>query len=85
MENLIVTVTDQYGSFSCDIEIPCKITVRMLIRDLFKSSTDFIPVRFKEPAAMQLFSVRMERILSDNETMESAGIWNGDILFICRI
>lgn len=86
METIIVTVTNYKKSFFYDIEIPRAISVQKLKEDLSEALNSYHPELYlKTATAIDLFCNRLNRVLRTDETIESAGVWNGDYITIIEV
>lgn len=85
MENIIVTVTNQTKAFFYDIEVPIGLPMRGLKDDIVEALNGYNPNLFLKTAALSLVCNRTGHILSDEETMETAGVWNGDYITIKEV
>jgi hypothetical protein len=82
MDSIIVTITDFRKSFMCDIEVQNNITIDVLACDIAEALNGYIPNSTINGNAIRLFCSRLNRLLVPNETLETAGVWNGDFLII---
>lgn len=84
MENIIVTVTDKAGHFSYDLEISTKLEMKKLLNDIVEALNGFNTELFLNPLRYEVICVRTNHAIDSEETLEDAGIWNGDILILKR-
>lgn len=64
---------------SYDMEMPCQIAARPLTAHICQTLSYYTEGGIQiEPAGKRLHSRRLNRELSPEETLEEAGIWNGD-------
>ena len=79
-EKIIVTVTDQYGSFCEDLELPTNLPMVKLKDDIVQTINGYCPELNLPLYGVRVFSNRRNIILNDAETLAKSGIWNGDYL-----
>lgn len=80
MKKIIVTVTDRTKRFFYDIEAPIGLAVSDLKDDIVEALNGYDPNLFLKAATLSLLCGRTGHVLQDGETLESAGVWNGDYL-----
>ncbi len=81
MDKLIVTIRDRKKRFNMyDIEIPFDVQISVLKKDIVETLNSYKKRLNLSDANVRLGSARLGRTLGDNETPESAGIWNGDYI-----
>ena len=85
MENIIITVTNQNKSFFYDIEVPIGLSMKNLKDDIVEALNGYNPNLFLKTATVSLVCNRTGHILSDEETLENAGVWNGDYITIKEV
>ena len=85
MENIIVTVTNISKSYLYDIEVPTNITINKLKDDIVEALNGYNPDLFLRTATTELFCNRIGRQLKAEETLENAGVWNGDYITILEV
>lgn len=85
MENIIVTVTNISKSYLYDIEVPTNITIDKLKDDIVEALNGYNPDLFLRTATTELFCNRIGRQLKAEETLENAGVWNGDYITILEV
>lgn len=85
MENIIVTVTNISKSFLYDLELPVTVTIDKLKDDVVETLNGYNPDLFLQAATTNLFCNRIGRQLSGDETLESAGVWNGDYITLIGV
>lgn len=81
-EFIVITIKAENLDKTYDLEVPTGIKARQLagnIRDILNAylSKNILPYDH-----CVLYSERLQRMLSDNETFYEAGIWNGDVIQI---
>ena len=85
MENIIVTVTNISKSYLYDIEVPTNITIDKLKDDIVEALNGYNPDLFLRTATTEFFCNRIGRQLKAEETLENAGVWNGDYITILEV
>ena len=83
MKMVIVTLscTSEGAEKSYDMEMPCQIAVKPLTAHILQTLSHYTENRIQiDPAGRQLWCRRLQRVLQETETLEDAGIWNGDHL-----
>lgn len=85
MDNIIITITNQPKSFFYDIEVPIGLTISNLKDDIVEALNGYNPNLFLKTATVTLLCNRTGHILADDETMETAGVWNGDYITIKEV
>ena len=79
---VIVTVSDTMKIFDYDLELPTGEDSRSLASDIAQVLKAYDPTRIKFGPPYQLFCQRLNRVLTDGETLADAGVWSGDRLVI---
>lgn len=82
METIIVTVTDEKGRFSEDLEVPVGLEAQKLKEDIVQTLEGWRPELCLDSFRLELKAGRSGRILQKNETLEEAGVWNGGYLIL---
>ncbi|MBE6572789.1 MAG: hypothetical protein E7652_00170 [Ruminococcaceae bacterium] len=82
MKSIIVTLTDERRSFSYDLELRCDRKIEKLKLDIAEVLCGCNPDLYIETSKMALFVPRKQRLIGDKETLEEAGVWNGDYIHI---
>ena len=85
MESIIVTVTIISKAYLYDLEVPTNITVDKLKDDIVEALNGYNPDLFLRTATTELFCNRIGRQLKAEETLENAGVWNGDYITILEV
>ena len=80
MENLIVTVTNLSKSFLLDLEVPADVPAQQLLADIEEALCGYDPHLLNGSQATSLFCNRLGRPLRPEETLEDAGVWDGDYI-----
>ena len=80
MDNIIVTATNTSKSFLYDLELPTTVTVGKLKNDIVEALNGYNPDLLLNAVSTVLFCNRIGRRLRNDETLESAGVWNGDYI-----
>lgn len=81
MKMVIVTLTCTADAEekSYDMEMPCQVPVRPLIAHICQTISLYTEGTVNlQPQGLQLHCRRLNRTLTPEETLEDAGIWNGD-------
>lgn len=82
MKKIIVTLTNENNSFFFDMELPTQYPVKKMystIVDLLNQNQSKIVFKV---AGLLLVANRQKKIISPNNTLEEAGIWNGDYITV---
>lgn len=82
MNRIIVTLKERQNLFSYDLELPLQVKVGQLKYQIVETIQALDPNVLSETVAYSLFCERIGRNLVDDETLEEAGVWNGDYLLI---
>jgi len=85
MENIIITVTNLTKSYFYDLEVPTNITIDKLKDDIVEALNGYNPDLFLKTATTELFCNRLGRQIQPEETLENAGVWNGDYITILEV
>lgn len=81
MDKIIITIRDKKKRFnSYDLEVPTDVAVRQLKKDIVETLNSYKKRLKLSDANVRLSSVNLNRSLRDGETLESAGVWNGDYI-----
>ncbi len=81
MGKIIITICDRNKKFnSYDLELPTDVPIAQLKRDIVETLNSYKKSLLLSDKNVFLFSNRLGRKLLDNETLESAGVWNGDYI-----
>ena len=82
MNKIIVTLKERRNLFSYDVELPLNIKVEQLKYHIVETIQALDTNVFEGTVKYSLFCERLGRTLVDDETLEEAGVWNGDYLLI---
>ncbi len=82
MDNIIVTVTNLSKSYMYDLEVPTNLTIDKLKDDIVETLNGYNPDLYLRTPTTELFCNRIGRKLLPDETLESAGVWNGDYITV---
>ena len=80
MGSIIVTITNKEKGFYQDIEVPVQVNIQKLKDDIidclnaYTSSFDF------PKHGVKIFHDRNQCFIEDTNTLEEAGVWNGDYI-----
>ncbi len=85
MDHIIVTVTNMQKTFLYDLDVPANLTVDKLKDDIVEALNGADPSLFLRTAATELFCNRLGRQLAAEETLETAGVWNGDFITLLEV
>lgn len=83
MNMVIVTLSTVVAGAekSYDMEMPCQVPAKTLATHICQTLSAYTEGRLKPDAgAVRLWCRRLARFLAPEETLETAGIWNGDHL-----
>ncbi len=78
---VIVTVNSDCCEHSFDIEIPTEIPCRKVYQDIIDTLSAYNGTQFASGYG-GIYSVRLQRYLTPDENLGSAGIWNGDSILL---
>ena len=82
MDNIIITVKDEQGSFFYDMEIPSTVPMKPVIEQLIGNLSLLNPAYpFYRKKWVFICSRTNQKIAYDN-TAQECGIWNGDYLIM---
>ena len=84
MKKIIVTVTDDRGRFAIDLELPTDVKMNKLGADIVEVLHSVDPACRYDPGCVTFLCSRTEAFLREEDTLEDAGVWNGDLLLIMR-
>lgn len=82
MDSIIVTITNARKTFMYDIEVPNNVPAERLVIDIAEALNGYNPDLMINGSGIRLYSGRLNRGVGFNETLEEAGVWNGDFLII---
>ena len=85
MDSIIITVTNIKKSFLYDLEVPVNLTIDKLKDDIVETLNGYNPDLFLRTATTDLFCNRIGRKIKPEETLEMAGVWNGDYITIMEV
>lgn len=83
MEMVIVTLRCGSGENKkhYDMEMPCGVPALYLVKHICETLRAYSGGRLHlDSARLTLYCPRLDRTLHNTETLENAGIWNGDYL-----
>lgn len=84
MDKVIVTIRNEGGTISADMELPTEVKMEIIKEDILEVlSESGMPIR-EDPDGLVLRSYRLNRELRDKETLHYAGVRNGDTLILTR-
>lgn len=82
MDSMIVTITDLHKTFMYDVEVPNNVILEALTCDIAEALNGYNAGLTLDGNRITLFCSRLNRTINPNETLEGAGVWNGDFLII---
>lgn len=85
MNSIIVTLTDKNRSFVYDLEVPSELEVDKLKDDIVEALNGYNPNLFLRTAEVELLCNRSGKQLLPEDTLESAGVWNGDYITVIEV
>ena len=77
MHHIMVTIENEQRTIQKDVEMPAHVRLALLRPELL----GLMKVNALNTNA-KLYSVRLKRVLNDEETLGQVGIWNGDYLVL---
>ena len=77
MHHIMVTIENEQRTIQKDVEMPAHVRLALLRPELL----GLMKVNVLNTNA-KFYSVRLKRVLNDEETLGQAGIWNGDYLVL---
>ncbi|MCR4609913.1 MAG: EsaB/YukD family protein [Eubacterium sp.] len=82
MKMIIASVffVSEQGEKTYDIEMPCEVPAGILCRQISNAIRDYNGTH--PPNCSTLYSNRLSRALSEDETLSQAEIWSGDVLIL---
>ncbi len=84
MDVIIVTVTDERSLICQDLEVPADLEASKLKEDIIKTLEGWRPEYTADFYQTRIRCGRTGKYLKDDETLNQAGVWNGDYLILCR-
>lgn len=84
MNHLIVTVCDNFSGRQFDLEVPKDVESEKLLDDILETLRGYAPELQWRIAEVSLWDRRLGRLLKPGETLENAGVWNGDYLYLAQ-
>lgn len=85
MNSIIITLTDKNRSFLYDLEVPAELESDKLKDDIVEALNGYNPNLLLKTAEVELLCNRTGKQLLPEETLESAGVWNGDYITIVEV
>lgn len=82
MDNIIITVIDEYDSFSFDMEIPSTVPMDLVIEQLIGNLSLLNPSYPFYHKRWSFICSRTNQKISNYSTAQECGIWNGDYLIM---
>lgn len=84
MAQIIVTASDPTQNIRYDVEVPNDLEIAKLTDDLIQAFMGADPYSFWKTFDVRLKSSRLNRVLSQDNTLASEGVLNGDCILICE-
>ena len=84
MNHLIVTVGDSFSGRKFDLEVPKDVESEKLLDDSLETLRGYAPELQWRISEVALWDRRLGRMLKPGETLEEAGVWNGDTLYLAQ-
>lgn len=84
MDKVIVTVRNERGTISTDMELPTEVKMEIIKADILDVLSEADMPMWEDSDGLVLRSHRLNRELRDKETLRFAGVRNGDILTLTR-
>ena len=85
MKNIILTVTDIPKSVFFDIEVPTDQIFDQLKDDMIETLNGYDPNLRLKNTTTEFLCNRTGKQIQANETLETAGVWNGDYITILEV
>lgn len=82
MKNIIITITDEAGGFSCDIEVPSSEPISQLIPDVVEVLGIYLTAPLPNAYRASLYCPRLRKVLHNDDTLRNAGVLNGDYVIL---
>lgn len=82
MDKIIVTVTDESNSFSCDLEVPYEQKTGTLKCDIIETLKGYYKGLDADASNICLFCRRTGKSLLEDRTFEEEGVRNGDYIYL---
>lgn len=82
MARIIITLTNRINAFSYDLEAPTDLECHKLIDDIVQTIISYNPDLSYNPNKSKLFLPKLNSYISPYQTLEDAGVYNGDYLII---
>ena len=84
MNHFIVTVCDSFSGRKFDLEVPKDVESDKLLDDILEALRGYAPELQWRISEVALWDRRLGRILKSTETLDEAGVWNGDYLYLAQ-
>lgn len=82
MENIMITVKDEYDSFAYDMEIPATVPMDLVIEQLIGTLALLDPSYPFYQKSWSFICSRTNQMVIKEFTARECGIWNGDYLIM---
>lgn len=80
MENVIVTIKSRDGGRYYDMQLPANMPAKALSGKILSLLRNYDPEFVRQVHGHSVNVLSIGRHLDDDETLEEAGIWDGDII-----
>ena len=84
LPDMLITITTNISPKSYDIEVPNDIQVMKFTLDIVECLNSMNGRHFVAES-FAVVSNRMDKILMPDETLEEAGVWNGDYITLMYV
>lgn len=85
MKKIIITITDTQKTDFYDLEVPTDVIFEKLKKDIVDTLNGYIGGLHLEAERVAFISNRTGKQLSENDTLEEAGVWNGDYITVVEV
>ena len=85
MSSIIVTVTDKNKTFFYALDVPCDLTADKLMQDIAEAINGLNPMLMVNAASTALLCKRINHTIGHEETLDDAGVRNGDYLTLLQL
>ena len=85
VSNIILTVTNLRKQFFYDLEVPTDVAFEKLKVDMVDTLNGGNPGIMIKAAEVEFLCNKTGKQIRKNETLEEAGVWNGDYLTMIEV
>lgn len=85
MKKIIITLTDIQKNQFFDVEVPVDKPFNKLKKDIVDTLNGYVNGLTIDLNSVEFLANRTGKHLAPDETMEDAGIWNGDYITIVEV